>query len=472
MTPAEGLDALDRMLAVDFAPQIVASTVPLHVWLDKLNAEQKAARAPASADAAGKVSGPVFSRPDVATAFTAPRDDIERELAGVWSGLLGVAEVGIHDDFFELGGQSLVAVRFFQRIGKKYGVDLPLATLFQAPTIAECAALLRQQLGIAEVGDGATSSEVQAATAASSDVAEAATVQRPPAFHSLVPIQRGDGRTPLFCIHGAGGNVLIFRDIAKALDPRQPVFGLQAHGIDGATEPHSTIEAMATAYLAELRHVQPHGPYLLMGYSGGGVVAFEMARQLTFEGEEIGLLAFLDTFHPQASTPKMNLLTRLDRLGREGPRYLRAIKFRHDMNTQHARDQQAIAEHQARSEAIPLALRETYIMDCFGAAAARYQPQPWRGRATLYRAALGDYFFQSAGPMYGWDREILGGVDLVMVPGTHDNLLLGANAQLVVRSLSEAIARATSPQAPPNSLAEGYDADPDVDLKLHLELAA
>src|SRR6185295_18527419 len=118
-----------------FSPQVVVCTLPLQPWLERLDEEARASLATGVGDEAG----PVFTRPSVSATFAPPRDEVERELASLWKGLLGVAEVGVNDDFFELGGQSLVAVRLFQRIGRKYGVELPLSALFQAPTIAECA---------------------------------------------------------------------------------------------------------------------------------------------------------------------------------------------------------------------------------------------------------------------------------------------------------------------------------------------
>jgi acyl carrier protein len=229
------------------------------------------ARASLATGADAEESGPVFTRPSV-SATSAARDDIERELASLWRVLLGVAEVGVNDDFFELGGQSLVAVRLFQRIGKKYGVDLPLSTLFQAPTIAECAALLRGMLGLPHPDDA----EPSAVPPQAADGIDAPTK---PAFHALVAVQRGGNRLPFFCVHGAGGNVLNFRDLARAMHPEQPFYGLQASGVDGVSPPHKTIEEMADAYIAEIREFQPQGPSARR-VSGGGTRP-EMARRLT-----------------------------------------------------------------------------------------------------------------------------------------------------------------------------------------------
>jgi thioesterase domain-containing protein/aryl carrier-like protein len=430
MTPVEGLDALDRLMAVEFSPQVAACTLPLQAWVQRLDAEAAASQVSGSDTDA---TGPVFTRPSVSATFAPPRDEVERELASMWKALLGVAEVGVNDDFFELGGQSLVAVRLFQRIGKKYGVELPLATLFQAPTIAECAELLRTALGLPHPDNAEPS--------AAPPPESTGTTPAKPAFRALVAVQRGGNRLPFFCVHGAGGNVLNFRDIARAMHPEQPFYGLQASGVDGVSQPHATIDEMADAYVAEVREFQPHGPYLLGGYSGGGTVAFEMARRLTDLGEEVGLLAFIDTFHPKMPARDITLLSRLERLHREGVAYIREALERQRRDTQVARDDRAIEQHVARGESIPFNLRELYLWRNFERAQAVYRPQPWNGRATLFRAEELDYFFRGGGPTYGWDRDVLGGVEVITIPGNHSTLLVGPNAELLVRSLSEAIDR-------------------------------
>jgi acyl transferase domain-containing protein/thioesterase domain-containing protein/acyl carrier protein len=430
MTGDEGVDALDRMLMADFSPQLVACTLPLEPWLERLDSEAKASLQTGT----HLESGPVFTRPSLSATFAAPRDEIERELASLWQGLLGVAEVGINDDFFELGGQSLVAVRLFQRIGKKYGVEMPLSSLFQASTIAECAALLRDTLRRPHPGD------TESAVTPLADVLEK-TVLAKPAFRSLVVVQRGGDRLPFFCVHGAGGNVLNFRDLARAMHPDQPFYGLQASGIDGISPPHKTIEEMAEAYVTEIRAFQPDGPYLLGGYSGGGIVAFEMARRFTALGQDVGLLAFIDTFHPQMAMRDVTVFTRLERLHREGVSYLREALERQRRSAQVSRDDRAIEGFLARGEPIPFHLRDLHLWRNFERAQGLFRMQPWNGKAVLFRAERLAYYFQGGGPSYGWDRDVLGGVDVVTVPGDHSSLLLGSNAELLVNSLSAAIDR-------------------------------
>ncbi|GMU10103.1 non-ribosomal peptide synthetase/type I polyketide synthase [Corallococcus caeni] len=193
--------------------------------------------------------------------YVAPRTPTEALLATLWAELLHKEQVGIHDDFFASGGHSLVAVRLAASIRARTGKSLPLAALFQAPTLEQLAAVI----------DGG-----------------------PAPTSSLVVIQRGGTRQPFFCVHPAGGNVLAFADLARRLGPEQPVYGLQAQGLDGRLPPLDSIDAMARHYVATLRSAQPHGPYRLGGWSLGAVIAAEMARHLHQAGEVVELLALLE----------------------------------------------------------------------------------------------------------------------------------------------------------------------------------
>ena len=452
MTPAEGLEALDRILSNPVSARIVACSVDLPGWLERLEAES--ATAPQGLDQGIEGRSPAFARPAVSAVYLAPRDDIERELGAMWSELLGASEIGVNDDFFELGGQSLVAVRLFQRIGKKFGVDLPMATLFQAPTIAECATVIRSRLGIA-ASEAPTGSADSAASVPSPEQADRDAPPRSTPFRALVALQRGSGHLlPFFCVHGAGGNVLKFRDLSRAVSRAQPFYGLQAYGVDGVTPPHSSIEQMAEAYLGELRERQAHGPYLIGGYSGGGVVAFEMAQRLTKAGEEVSLLALIDTPHPQMPVRRVNQLTvllgdgirtRVSRLVSGGLPYViegfRQQRERTRDLARLARDERAIASLRAQGQPIPFALREVQLVRNFEQVVARYRPKPWDGHAVLFRAAEVDFLFAEGGPRYGWDDDIRGGITIVEVPGGHHTLVVGANAEILARSLSEAIER-------------------------------
>jgi thioesterase domain-containing protein/acyl carrier protein/NRPS condensation-like uncharacterized protein len=204
--------------------------------------------------------------------FVAPTTEIEQELATIWSEILGNPQVGIHDNFFELGGHSLLAVKLFAEMEKRFGKNLPLSVLFQAPTISQLA-----------------------------DVVQHA--EETVSWSPLVTIQAGDPKKlPLFCVHGAGFNVLIYRDVALNLGPDQPVYGLQARGLDGNQPIHLSFESIAADYIREIQTIQPEGPYMLGGLSNGGNIALEMAQQLRKQGQEVILLALFDTYGPNAIT--------------------------------------------------------------------------------------------------------------------------------------------------------------------------
>ncbi len=204
------------------------------------------------------------------TTFAPPRDDVELQLIKIWEKVLGVEPIGIRDNYFELGGQSLLAVRLFAQIEAAFGKNLPLATLLQAPTVEQLAAIIRQQ------GESWL-------------------------WSPLVTIQPKGSKPPLFCIHGMGGNVLCYRELSGYLGTDQPVYGVQAKGMYDDEEKRTLptiFEEMAADYLKLIRTVQPEGPYYLAGLSAGGAIAFEMAQQLLAQGQKVALLAMFETYYP------------------------------------------------------------------------------------------------------------------------------------------------------------------------------
>jgi thioesterase domain-containing protein/acyl carrier protein len=200
-----------------------------------------------------------------AGSYAAPRDATEKRLSHIWEEVLSVPRIGINDNFFELGGQSLLALRLMRRLEQAFGRNLPPAILFQAPTIEKLAVLLRDEEGV-------------------------------PRWSSLVPIQREGSKPPFFCVHGLGGHVLRFVPLAQHLGNDRPFYGIQAYGLDDGKLPHASVEEMAAHYISEVRKIQPEGPYLLGGYSFGGAVAYEMARQLSAENQPVAFLALLDSY--------------------------------------------------------------------------------------------------------------------------------------------------------------------------------
>ena len=210
-------------------------------------------------DLAGKTESPL-------AAPAVPSDDVSRKLISIWEQILGTEPIGPDQNYFDLGGDSSLAVRIFAQIEEIFNIKLPLATLYEAPTVNELAAILRGEISESR-------------------------------WSPLVTIQPSGQRPPLFLMHGAGGNVLNYRDLSKHLGSDQPFYGLQCLGLDGQCPPLTKIEEMASLYVKEIRRQQPHGPYFLGGYCMGGTVAYEVAQQLTADGETVALLALFDTLN-------------------------------------------------------------------------------------------------------------------------------------------------------------------------------
>jgi thioesterase domain-containing protein/acyl carrier protein len=220
----------------------------------------------------GKVDRRALARMEVTAEsgqqYVGPRNDTEKQLVDIWAKVLNLApeKIGINDNFFELGGHSLSAVQLMAKTNRQFKQLLPLAVLFTAPNIAALANLI------------------------SNDEA--------PSFEILVPIQPRGNALPVFAVPGAGGNVLSLQPLSRAMGIRQPFYGLQAVGLDGQRLPLNSIEQTAKANVSAMKTVQPVGPYRLIGHSYGGVVAYEMARILLEQGDQVSSLTLLDSIAP------------------------------------------------------------------------------------------------------------------------------------------------------------------------------
>ncbi|HUI06172.1 MAG TPA: condensation domain-containing protein [Verrucomicrobiae bacterium] len=369
-------------------------------------------------------------------AVVGPRTGTEQALANIWAGVLKVNRVGVRDNFFELGGHSLLAVRLFAQIKKLTGKDLPLVTLFQAPTVEKLAAIL-----------------------------DAESWEAP--WASLVPIKPSGSRPPFYCVHGVGGNILEFLDLAKYVDADQPFYGLQAIGLDGKRPVQDlTIEQMAAHYIEEIRAFQPRGPYHLGGSSFGGLVAYEMAQQLLARGEEVGLLALFDTNGP--GYPRLLLTTTVwqerwnwwaDRVrlhwgnfaacrGRGKLTYLRekAIRWK----------QQARWKLQARKHRLLLQVDRLFWPEAIRRvhrtgyrATTIYTPRPYPGKATLFRATEQPHGIYEDRTL-GWGTLVQGGLEIYDTPGHHGAIVREPRARGLALQLTETLnaARAQRPSAP------------------------
>ena len=430
ITPAEGMRALERVLAADARPHVVVSSLPL----DELTEQaERLADAPVE-------SGTKFARPQLDSDYVEARDGIETTLVGFWEELLGVDQVGVRDDFFELGGHSLIAVRLFAKIKKAFNVEFAISVLFEAPTVERCAELIR------DAGVTADSSD----SSADGEGGESSTDKRHRTrWRHLVPMHpsRAADATPFFLVAGMFGNVLNLRHLAHLVGADRPFYGLQARGLYGGETPHETFEEMAADYLAEIRTVQPHGPYLLGGFSGGGITAYEMARQLMADGEEVPLLVLLDTPLPQAEplSAHEKALIHWQRLTRKGPGYL-ANWAKNRVQWELGR---VTRRFQVRPEHRPSDFHSDEIEAAFRRALDRYSVVRQPLTVTLFRPKLDESHVLGPGRVTNANRELVypdngwtphvERVDVHEVPGDHDSMVLEPNVRVLAARLRRTI---------------------------------
>lgn len=419
ITVPEGLAAFDRIMAQPGLVQCVASSMDVAAWdrslsIDGMGTPEDDAE---SSDAAS------FSRPDLESVYEAPATGSEKLLARVWSELLGIRQIGVNDDFFQLGGHSLHAVRLFVAVKKHYGISLPLSTLFEKPSIRPLAALLDAQ-----------SPQKQSAAGAQEREASAPEVSTRREYSSLVPIQPIGTGPAFFCAAGMGGNPLNLRALALNMGIDQPFYALQPQGLDGMSKLHQTVPQMAAHYIMEIRRKQPTGPYYLGGYSGGGVVAFEMAKQLVATGERIGGLVFLDSVAPGIVMP-----TTLDKLDN----YFTGLRQKglgHAFNVARGAanrrmEMVATLARKPLRRLFPYHYRLENIADTWNEAFAAYQPTPYAGEAMLFRASTGLVAGVDIGHFNGWEGLILGNIEVNESPGDHTSMCEQPHVRVLARRL-------------------------------------
>jgi amino acid adenylation domain-containing protein len=342
-------------------------------------------------------------------AFLAPRDPVEQVLAQLWAKVLKVNRVGLNDNFFELGGHSLLAVRIIVEIENIYGRRLPLAMLLQAPTVGALAEVLRKE-------------------------------NWKPSWSSLVPLQPGGSKPPLFLIHSHGGNVLEYYPLANHLDKDQPVYALQARGLDGNIPKNESLEQIASAYLKEIRTLQSEGPYFLGGFCFGGLVALEAAQQLQAAGQKVALVVMIQTTHPGAPAfaPGSSSAERWwhraakridlerDNLLQRGFGYF-GDRFRRTRDVMQARTQIAFDKKISNGNGSKTRASMAYILEVLGMehdrAFANYAPRPYNGDVLLFRASK-----QLPGLLadrsLGWKPVIKGHLEIRELPGHQQNILV------------------------------------------------
>ena len=350
--------------------------------------------------------------------FIGPRDMVELQLAHIWEELLDVRPVGVRDDFFSLGGHSLLAVRLMARIQASFGQHLPLAVLFQRATVEKQASLLREQ-----PHDHGTS--------------------------VLVGIQpKGEG-LPFFCVHPVGGNVLCYRELANHLGLERPFYGLQARGLDENQVPHTRIEEMAAHYLEAIRSVQADGPYLLGGWSMGGVVAYEMAQQMEAHGQQVSLLALMDARPVNAveEAAQWDEITLLMNFARDLGLSLDGLQLSTDELAKLDSDEllSYVLQRAIDAGVVPGDIQLAHARRLFEVfkinvqAMQSYRPAASSMRVTLLKASEQEV----ADETMGWGALTSGEIEIHRVPGSHFTIVREPYVRSLAEQLADCINRAT-----------------------------
>lgn len=440
ITVAEGQEAWRRLRRTEPPTEVVVSSLDLHAL--KLQADALALAANVSAE-----EGSRFERPSLETPFAAPQSEMEREIQELWQDLLGIDGLGIDDDFFALGGHSLIAVRLFSRLRSEYGKSYAISLLFEAPTVRALAQRLSADLRPeAELLSG---TEGESSSTSSED------------FQPLVPIQPEGSKHPLFIAAGKGGNAMNLRHLALRLEPDQPFYGIQHRGFDGQHEPHKAVEEMAQEVIAAIQKVQPHGPYHLGGFSAGGLLAFEMAQQLIAAGESIGLLTFFDT--PAPNRFEVGKLSRIrmhtQELFRRGPRYL-VDKMKRHLHQQPKPlglelSQQPEGEQQPLPDPGPTGFDDSRarVAAAWLRMENRYTAHPFEGSMVLFRPYMAgneDWSpFLNRDEQNGWGNLIRGGIEVYELPGGHATMCEEPHVRIFAKHLNRVLARTQSPRPAP-----------------------
>lgn len=322
----------------------------------------------------------------------------EKLVADIWDDVLGIKNIAVEDDFFDLGGYSLLAVKVMTAIEQKTGKRLPLATLFENSTIEKLAKKL----------DGE---------------------QQETIWDALVPIKPKGKKDPVFMVHGGGLNVLIYQSISKLLDEEQPVYGLQALGLNREMEISTSVEGIAKAYISEIIELDANGPYRLVGYSMGGLIAFEMAKQLIEMGKEIKFLGVIDTYartnDPEEFIPRLK--TKIKRQFKKFPFIVRSfIKYPAETLLYQLDffwyKIKSLFTNADQSDNEYFNAREEEIFGIYYSAHQRYVLQPVDVKVSLFRVEKRIYYLDDL-VYLGWDKFAKKGVDIHIVPGDHENFL-------------------------------------------------
>jgi thioesterase domain-containing protein/acyl carrier protein len=349
--------------------------------------------------------------------FIAPRDEMEQAMCEVWQDVLSVAHVGVQDNFFDLGGQSLLAVELITETEKRVGKELPVNILYKYPTIAQLCKFIREE------GGGKK-------------------------WRSLVPVKQGN-KMPVYIVHGDGLSISNFHNLADYLDPEQPVFSLQPIGLNGSEAPLEDISEIARHYISEIIQQDPEGPYALGGYSFGGYVAIEMKKQLEAMGKQVKMLAIFDTDAETAAYKRdwKKVLPR--KIKRQVPKLLFIARSMFTQPVSTVKYQYTILSKKINEFCYTLGIKDKpqlagvnrtiRIIDETNLRAFKnYELAPFNDKVYLFKAKTRMYFVDDF-EYLGWTNYAQKGVAVYEVPGDHRTMFLPPNVSELGRLLQHAL---------------------------------
>lgn len=359
--------------------------------------------------------------------FVAPRDEIDIKLTKILETVLGIQAIGIHDNFFDLGGNSLLAVKLFAEIEKTFHKKFPLAALFQAPTIEKLAKILSQE-------------------------------KYSSSWYSLVPIQPIGDKTPLFAIHLLGEGLSFYRPLATYLGQRQPIYGLN-YGLAARKGNEEEVSLpptkdLAAHYIKEMQAFQPQGPYILLGVSNGGNVAFEMAKQLHAQGQTVAKLILFDTIHPNVKLPpNWKNMSNFQKLILDFIRHIdihwgNLLLFEPKERLPYFFDKvKKISTNWfpklPKTLSLPIRSlvandnRKTQAINSPPMSSQHYIPQSYPGKITLFKAK--HTAIASSDPTNGWEGVAEQGLEIYNIHGAHSNILSEPSVRILAEKLSSCI---------------------------------
>lgn len=338
--------------------------------------------------------------------FVAPSSPLELDLIKIWEEVFGRSDISVTDNFFEIGGKSILAIRLFAKIKNELGYKLPPITLLQHPSIRAIAQVLDKE---------------------GTDTA----------WKSLVPIQTSGDKTPVFCLHAKGGYVFFYNPLAKYLEKDQPIYALQPRGLDGVEPFYKNIEEMAASYIEEIQTIQPEGPYTLLAACFSNAVGFEMAQQLKKQGQEIGLLMMVDASPGKSLSDieaansgsllnKISQKVKQNPLRKQGAKAYRALKTVLKNN----------AESSLTEEEQQLLKMERIMDKIF----VEYERKPYDGKITLVRSSEYSVRADKDFHVQEWKRWVKeGNLDVVIVEGKHKTMFVEPEVQLLAKEVNKCL---------------------------------